>query len=191
MEVVAGWRNQLGRDWERTYAVSNSLYVTRQNNVLFTVLAQFMGEKAIGERLLLIETPEFTTTPEKLLEVLARIVSDRGLGAVFFKDYYLMDAELLGSGDRAAIEHEATKRGMTPLLPPLAPFHSNDWPWPPTPQRVRVRERSRTRSMNSNVPRSGRKSSDFSLANRANLAYHEGWLRPIFNCDLLRMHDGF
>ena len=60
----------LGDDWARTYAVSNSLYVTRQNNILFTVLAQFMGREAIGDRLLLIETPEFTTTPETLLEVL-------------------------------------------------------------------------------------------------------------------------
>jgi hypothetical protein len=68
---------------------------------------------------LLIETPEFTTTPETLLELLTRIVTDRGLGKVFFKDYYLMDAELLGSRARKVIEQEANQRGMTPLLPPL------------------------------------------------------------------------
>jgi hypothetical protein len=129
MGVVAEWKAMLGDDWDRAYAVSNSLYVTRQNNILFTILAQFMGQGAIGDRLLLIETPEFTTTPETLLDLLTRIVADRGIGQVFFQDYYLMDAELLGSGARQVIEQEVTRRGMTPLLPPLAPFHSNDWPW--------------------------------------------------------------
>jgi hypothetical protein len=129
MAVVEGWKAMLGDDWDRAYAVSNSLYVTRQNNILFTVLAQFMGQEAIGDRLLLIETPEFTTTPEALLELLTRIVSDRGIGKVFFTDYFLMDAELLGSGARKVIEQEANRRGMPPLLPPLAPFYSNDWPW--------------------------------------------------------------
>ena len=133
MKVVEGWKTMLGKDWERTYAVSNTLYVTRQNNILFTVLVQFMGTEAMGDRLLLIETPEFTTTPEKMLEVLTRIVADRGIGMVFFKDYFLMDVELLGGGGRKAIEREMTKRGMTPLLPPLAPFRSNDWPWKTDP----------------------------------------------------------
>jgi hypothetical protein len=133
MKVVEDWKKLLGKDWERTYAVSNSLYVARQNNILFTVLAQFMGLEAMGDRLLLIETPEFLTTPEKLLEVLTRIVSDRGIGMVFFKDYFLMDVELLGGGGRKAIEQEMTKRGMQPLLPTLAPFRSTDWPWKTDP----------------------------------------------------------
>jgi hypothetical protein len=129
MNVVAEWKKLLGKDWERTYAASNTIYVTRQNNILFTVLVQFMGEEAIGNRLLLLETTEFTTTPEKMLDLLGRIVSDRALGQFFFKDYYLMDAELLGGGGRKYIAEEATKRGMTPLLPPAAPFYSNEWPW--------------------------------------------------------------
>jgi len=133
MKVVENWKKMLGADWERTYAVSNTLYVARQNNILFTVLAQFMGMEAMGDRLLLVETAEFTTTPDKMLEVLTRIVSDRGIGMVFFKDYFLMDAELLGGGGRKAIEQEAMKRGMKPLLPPLAPFFSNDWPWKTDP----------------------------------------------------------
>ena len=70
MKVVEDWKKMLGKDWERTYAVSNSLYVARQNNILFTVLVQFMGTEAMGDRLLLIETPEFETTPEKMLDVL-------------------------------------------------------------------------------------------------------------------------
>lgn len=137
MTVVENWKSVLGKDWDLTYAVSNSLYVTRQNNILFTVLAQFMGPEAMGDRLLLIETPEFTTTPEKLLEVLVRIVSDRGIGMVFFRDYFLMDVELLGGGGRRAIEQEMKKRGLEPYLPPLAPFRSLEWPWKSDPAKGR------------------------------------------------------
>ncbi len=135
MDVLAGWKTLLGKDWERTYAASNSIYVTRQNNILFTVLVQFMGEEAIGDRLLLFETTEFMTTPEKMLDLLGRIVSDRALGKVFFKDYYLMDVELLGGGGRKIIAEEATRRGMKPLLPPAAPFYSNEWPWKTDPKK--------------------------------------------------------
>jgi len=82
---------------------------------------------------LLVETAEFETTPEKLLDVLGRIVADRSLGMVFFRDFFAMDVELLGGGGRAAIEHEMTKRGQTAVLPSLAPFRSNDWPWKTDP----------------------------------------------------------
>ena len=135
MNVVAEWKKMLGDDWEHTYAASNTIYVTRQNNILFTVLVQFMGEAAIGNRLLLLETTEFTTTPEKMLDLIGRIVSDRALGQFFFKDYYLMDAELLGGGGRKFIVEEATKRGMKPLLPPAVPFFSNEWPWKTDPSK--------------------------------------------------------
>lgn len=135
MKVVEGWKNKLGSDWEYTYGVSNTLYVARQNNILFSVLVQFMGTETMGDRLLLIETPEFETTPEKMLDVLVRIVADRGLGMVFFRDYFLMDVELLGGGGRAAIAQEMAKRGLKPLLPTLAPFRSNDWPWKTDPSK--------------------------------------------------------
>jgi hypothetical protein len=133
MKVVEEWKNKLGKDWERTYGVSNTLYIARQNNILFSVLVQFMGTETMGDRLLLIETPEFETTPEKMLDVLGRIVADRALGMVFFRDYFLMDVELLGGGGRAAIEREMAKRGAKALLPTLAPFRSNDWPWKTDP----------------------------------------------------------
>jgi hypothetical protein len=133
MKVIEDWKARLGKDWERTYAVSNTLYIARQNNILFSILVQHMGTEPMGDRLLLIETPEFETTPEKMLEVLTRIVADRGLGMVFFRDYFLMDVELLGGGGRAAIEREMTKRGLKALLPTLAPFRSNDWPWKTDP----------------------------------------------------------
>jgi len=137
MKVLEDWKKLIGKDWDKTYAVSNTLYVARQNNILFTVLTQFMGMEAMGDRLLLVETPEFVTTPEKMLEVLTRIVSDRGIGMVFFKDYFLMDVELLGGGGRKAIENEMRKRGLEPLLPALVPFRSNDWPWKTDPTKGR------------------------------------------------------
>lgn len=133
MKVVEDWKNELGDDWERTYAVNNTMYVTRQNNILYSVLVQFMGTETMGDRLLLVETAEFETTPEKLLDVLARIVADRSLGKVFFCDFFAMDVELLGGGGRAAIEREMAKRGQKALLPSLAPFRSNDWPWKTDP----------------------------------------------------------
>jgi hypothetical protein len=133
MSVVEGWRNELGEDWERLYAVNNSMYVTRQNNILYSVLVQFMGTETMGDRLLLVETAEFETTPEKLLDVLGRIVADRSLGMVFFRDFFAMDVELLGGGGRAAIEREMAKRGKEAQLPSLAPFRSTDWPWKTDP----------------------------------------------------------
>lgn len=135
MKVLEGWKERLGDEWGRTYGVSNTLYVSRQNNILFSILAQFMGTEAMGDRLLLIETPEFETTPGKMLDVLGRIVADRGLGMVFFRDYFLMDVELLGGGARSAIEREMARRGKEAVLPTLAPFRSNDWPWKTDPSR--------------------------------------------------------
>jgi hypothetical protein len=91
----------------------------------------------MGERLLLVETAEFETTPEKMLDVLARIVADRSLGMVFFRDFFAMDVELLGGGGRAAIKREMANRGLEAVLPSLAPFRSNDWPWKTDPTKGR------------------------------------------------------
>jgi hypothetical protein len=135
MKVVEDWKNELGDEWERTFAVNNTMYVTRQNNILYSILVQFMGTETMGDRLLLIETAEFETSPEKMLDVLARIVADRSLGKVFWCDFFAMDVELLGGGGRAAIEREMAKRGQTALLPTLAPFRSNDWPWKTDPNK--------------------------------------------------------
>ena len=79
MTVLADWKAQLGADWDKTYAASNTIYVARQNNVLFSVLAQFFGPDAINNRLLLIETISFTTTPADMLESLTRIIADRSV----------------------------------------------------------------------------------------------------------------
>lgn len=132
-KVLGEWQTMLGDDWDKTYAITNTLYVTRQNNILFTILAQFMGEEAIDDRLILVGTTAFETTEDKLLDVLSRIIADRSLGEVFFRNYYVMDAELLGSAARHAVEVDASKAGKKALLPTLAPFDTHQWPWPDDP----------------------------------------------------------
>jgi hypothetical protein len=128
-QVLTEWKKLLGDDWNRTYALANSIYVARQNNILFSVLVQFFGEQAINDRILLLETTDFQTTPELMLTAFARIMSDRALGKVFFNNDRLMDYELLGFGGRAAIEKEMAKLGKKAVLPPLVPFNSTEWPW--------------------------------------------------------------
>jgi hypothetical protein len=128
MTVLVDWKTQLGADWDKTYAASNTIYVARQNNVLFSVLAQFFGPEAINSRLLLIETVSFTTTPTDMLESLTRIIADRSVGSLFFGNYHLMDYELMGGDARVAIAAETAKRGMTAFLPPVVPFGSKQWP---------------------------------------------------------------
>ncbi len=128
MEVVAGWKQMLGPDWDKAYAASNTIYVARQNNILFSVLAQYFGPDAINDRLLLIETVSFTTTPEDMLDSVTRIIADRSVGALFFKNYHLMDYELMGGDARDAVLAQDKKRGITPTLPPAVPFGSHQFP---------------------------------------------------------------
>ncbi len=128
-EVLTEWKKLLGPEWDQTYALSNSIYVARQNNILFSVLVQFMGEKAINNRLLLLETTDFQVSPKDMHTSFSRIASDRILGKYFFNDDRLMDYELLGWGGRAAIEANMAKLGKKAILPPLVPINSNEWPW--------------------------------------------------------------
>jgi len=121
-------RQRLGQD-----LCSNTIYVTRQNNILFSVLAQFFGPDAINDRLLLIETVSFTTTPADMLDSLTRIIADRSVGAMFFGNYHLMDYELMGGDARVAIIAEDAKREMPSFLPPVVPFGSKQWPTLITP----------------------------------------------------------
>jgi hypothetical protein len=129
MKVVKDWKEMLGPDWDKTYGVSNTLYVARQNNVLFSVLAQFFGKDAMNTCLFLFETSAFVTTPEQMLDVLIRTVADRSVGQVFFGSYYLMDYELMGGDGRKAIQAEDKKYGIPVFLPPAVPFHSTEWPF--------------------------------------------------------------
>src|ERR1700736_985956 len=133
MNVIAQWKRMLGADWDKTYAASNTIYVARQNNVLFSVLAQFFGPEAINDRLIMIETISFTTTPDDMLDSLTRIIADRSVGAAFFGNYYLMDFELMGGDARQAIVNEDAKLKINPTLPPQVPFGSHQWPTLITP----------------------------------------------------------
>jgi len=133
MKVLAEWKTMLGADWQKTYAASNTIYATRQNNVLFSVLAQFFGPQAMNDRLILIETISFTTSPDEMIDALTRIIADRADGALFFGNYYMMDYELMGSDARAAIIAESAKFGTQPFLPPVVPFESKQWPMRITP----------------------------------------------------------
>jgi hypothetical protein len=129
MKVIKDWKEMLGADWDKTYGVSNTLYVARQNNVIFSTLAQVFGKDAMNTRLFLFETPQFVTTPEQMFDVLIRTVADRSVGMVFFGNYYLMDYELMGGDGREAIQAEDKKYGIPVFLPPAVPFHSNEWPF--------------------------------------------------------------
>jgi hypothetical protein len=129
MNVVAEWKALLGDAWSRTYAASNTLYVTRQNNVLYGVLAQFFEPDAINDRLFMFETAGFATANDDMLMMLTRIISDRAAGEVFFGNYYLMDYELMGGDARDCIAAESRKRGLQVHLPPLVPFGSRAWPF--------------------------------------------------------------
>jgi hypothetical protein len=133
MDVIGGWKQMLGPDWDKTYAASNSIYVTRQNNILFSVLAQFFPPEAINDRLLLVETISFTTTPEDMLDSLTRIIADRTVGAIFFGNDHLMDYELMGGDARQAIIDQDAKREISVKLPPQVPFGSHQWPMLITP----------------------------------------------------------
>ncbi len=133
MNVISGWKQMLGADWDKTYAASNSIYVARQNNILFSVLAQYFGPEAINDRLILIETISFTTTPDDMLDSLTRIIADRSVGAAFFGNYYLMDYELMGGDARQAIIGEDAKRKINATLPPQVPWGSHQWPMLITP----------------------------------------------------------
>ena len=133
MDVMAGWKQELGSSWADTYAASNSIYVTRQNNILFSTMAQFFDGDAINSRLILVETMGFTTTPQDMLDSLTRIIADRAVGALFFGNDRLMDYELMGGDARAAILKETAARGMTASLPPAVPFGSHQWPMLITP----------------------------------------------------------
>ena len=73
------------------------------------MLAQFFGPAAINDRLMLIETISFTTTPGDMMESLTRIIADRSVGALFFGNCHLIDHELIGGDSRATIIAEAPK----------------------------------------------------------------------------------
>ena len=128
MGVLDGWKASLGADFDKAFGASNTIYVARQNNVLYSILAQYFGPEAINDRLILIETVSFTTTPQDMLTSLVRIISDRSVGGLFFGNDKLMDYELMGGDGRKTIISEMQRRGKQAFLPPAVPFGSKQWP---------------------------------------------------------------
>jgi len=128
MTVLDSWRGMLGDGLAEAYGVVGTSHATRQNNVLFSLLAQVFGAAAVNDRLLLIEAPEPALTPGMLFAALVRTLGDRVTGAAFFGDGRAMDYELLGGDARAAILYQTDRRGMIPVLPPVVPFGSAQWP---------------------------------------------------------------
>ena len=85
-------------------------------NVLFSVLAQFFEPEAINDRLILIETLSFTTSPDDMMKALTRIIADRSDGALFFGNYYMMDYELMG-GRCPGRHHRRERQARTQTIP--------------------------------------------------------------------------
>lgn len=133
--VMTEWKKLIGKDWPRTYAITNVGYVTRQNNLYYSILAQFMGEDAINDRLLLFETDGCDVTTDSLLTILSRVVADRGLSLSVFNDKFLMDTDIFAHPARKAIPRVAQKYGMPVVLPPQVHFQSNEWPWRDNPDK--------------------------------------------------------
>ncbi|MGO9606098.1 MAG: hypothetical protein ACLQAT_22355 [Candidatus Binataceae bacterium] len=128
--VLKAWKEMLGKDWDETYAVVSSLYVTRRNNILFTLLAQQMGRQAIGDRLMLFETTDFRVTPDQMLAQLGHVVADRSLGMVFFGNYYFLGTEFMTAATRKEMLAQAARAKAEVMMPPLAPYRTHQWPWP-------------------------------------------------------------
>lgn len=130
IEVLNNWKKLLGDDFKHTYGVASCVYVTRSRNILYTVLAQFFREDAMNDRLFLLETTDFSISPEAVLAELTRIVSDRIIGDLFFGGKFEMDVELLGKAARKALENHADKLPDSLLLPTLKPADDiHRWPW--------------------------------------------------------------
>jgi len=129
LKVLEQWKTNLGNDWPKAYGIADAHFVTRQNNLFFSILVQAFGEDTINDRLILLQSDGGSNTADKMIDSLARIVSDRELSQCFFNDKFMMDSDLLGCPGRKAITAEASKRGTKALLPPLVPFNSHQWPW--------------------------------------------------------------
>ena len=128
MKVLDAWQRKLGGDFNQAYAATNTIYVTRQNNIIFSILAQYFGPQAINDRLFMIETLAFTPTQDDIINKMVRILADRVVGNVLFGNDRVMDYELMGSDARKAIVAEMKLRGKDAILPPLVPYGSKQWP---------------------------------------------------------------
>ena len=116
MTVLGDWKKMLGPDWDKTYAASNTIYVARQNNVLFSVLAQFFPPEAINDRLLLIETVSFTTHPGRHAGI-ADPHHRRSLGRLAVLRQLPSDGLRADGGRRARRHHRGKRQARHDAVP--------------------------------------------------------------------------
>lgn len=129
MAILAEWKKLLGDQWKETYAITNTMMVTRQNNLLFSMLAEFMGRDSINHHLYMFETTSFETTDNDLINLLIRSLNDNKMGKTMLGNYWAMNTELLSNGGTEIIAAEAKHYGLPMILPDKEPFNSTDWPW--------------------------------------------------------------
>lgn len=108
--LIKKWRKEMGEEeWSRLYAVVNTAWAMRRENVHFQILAQMMGRDAINDRLVIAETIE-DPTQDDLIMLLGRIINDRDLAVHVFgrKLEYRMDVELMGNSTKDEIIKKAS-----------------------------------------------------------------------------------
>ena len=108
--LVTKWRKEMGEEeWSRLYAVVNTAWAMRRENVHFQILAQMMGRDAINNRLIIAETIE-DPTQDDLIMLLGRIINDRDLAEHVFgrKLEDRMDVELMGNAAKEEIIKKAS-----------------------------------------------------------------------------------
>ena len=133
MGVVDGWKTTLGADWDKTYAAANTIYVARQNNVLFSVLAQFFGPRG--------DQRPADADRDDLVHDHAAGDADvdgphhlRPLGRrAVLRQRQTDGLRADGRRRRKTIISEMQRRGKQPFLPPAVPFGSKQWPTLVTP----------------------------------------------------------
>lgn len=109
-DVLTRWRKEMGEaEWSKLYAVVNSAWAMRRENVHFQILAEMMGSDAINDRLIMAESI-LDVTEDDLIMLLGRIINDRDLAVnVFGQELeYRMDVELMGEAARDEIIKKAS-----------------------------------------------------------------------------------
>lgn len=127
MNALADWKDDLGKEWDNAYAIVQTSYEARENNPLYNILVQFMGERAINDKLLLLETS--SESPDELMKELAKIIANRARNKVFFDSYYTGISDLYNEETRRVIENRLEGTKQKAILPELAPPNSHLWPW--------------------------------------------------------------